>query len=232
MERKIEFSIGEYYHLYNRGVEKREIFRGVRDYERFHKLLFVSNSKNPIIFRDIEKMSFGNIERGESLVAVGAYCLMPNHFHILVKEITQGGLTSFMGKLATAYSMYFNKVHERIGPLFQSRFKAEHVDRDEYLKYLFAYIHLNPVKLIEPHWKEEGGIKESKKVQQYLSNYCYSSYQDYLGVDREESLILSGEDFPVYFEKTDDFKEYITDWLKFSVEERIFKDEPERKNSD
>src|SRR3989338_8181275 len=177
MERKIEFSIGEYYHLYNRGVEKREIFRGIRDYERFHKLLFVSNSKNPIIFRDIEKMSFGNIERGESLVAVGAYCLMPNHFHILVKEITQGGLTSFMGKLATAYSMYFNKVHERIGPLFQSRFKAEHVDR-------------------------------------------------------EESLILSGEDFPVYFEKTDDFKEYITDWLKFSVEERIFKDEPERKNSD
>jgi putative transposase len=189
--------------------------------------LFLSNSRNPIVFREIEKIPLLNIKRGEPLVAIGAYCLMPNHFHILVKEITEGGLTSFMSKLATGYSMYFNKVHTRIGPLFQSRFKAEHVDRDEYLKYLFAYIHLNPVKLIQSDWKERG-IDEIAKTQEYLRNFFYSSYVDYLGVDREEKILLSPIEFPEYFDKAVDFKAYVNDWLEFSETEPMFGGEQEK----
>lgn len=217
MERKITFSVGEYYHVYNRGVEKRDIFLNKNDRDRFHKLLFLSNDITPVVFRDVKDKTLSEITKGEPLVAVGAYCLMPNHFHILVKEIKEGGLSAFMEKLTTSYSKYFNKKHERVGPLFQGRFKAEHVDRDEYLKYLFAYIHLNPIKLIDPKWKEEG-IRNSKKAQQYLRGFPYSSYLEYLGVDREEKLILSAKEFPEYFDGQHDFRNYVADWLEFSDE--------------
>ncbi len=217
MQRKITFSVNEYYHLYNRGVEKRNIFLKEKDWARFHKLIYLANGTNPVRFREIENMIFSNIDRGDPLVAIGAYVLMPNHFHILVKEITENGLSRFMEKLNTGYSMYFNKKYERVGPLFQGRFKGEHVDSDEYLKYLYAYIHLNPIKLIEPNWKEVG-IKDKKRALKYVSQYYYSSYEDYCGVTREESIILSKDEFPSYFSKDHDFKTYINDWLTFKKE--------------
>ena len=128
-----------------------------------------------------------------------------------------------MEKLATGYSMYFNKKHERVGPLFQGRFKAEHISRDEHLKYLYAYIHLNPIKLIEPKWKEVG-IKNKDRAFKLIRRYFYSSYEDYLGNTRPESKILSKEEFPKYFSKTHDFKTYIRDWLtlKESVSEKSY----------
>lgn len=215
MERKITFSVGEYYHVYNRGVEKRDIFLDKNDRDRFLKLLFLSNDTTPVVFREVKNKVLSEIPRGKPLVAIGAYCMMPNHFHILVKEVKEGGLSAFMEKLTTSYSKYFNKKNERVGPLFQGRFKAEHVNRDEYLKYLFAYIHLNPIKLIEPKWKEHG-IRNSKKAQQYLRYFPYSSYPDHIGAVREENLILSSEDFPEYFGERHDFNDYITDWLEFS----------------
>ena len=108
MERRITFAEGEYYHVYNRGVERREIFSTPADHWRFQRLLFLSNGTAPYIFREIQKKKFSDIERQKPLVAIGAYCLMPNHFHILVKEITDNGISMFMEKLATGYSMYFN----------------------------------------------------------------------------------------------------------------------------
>ena len=214
MQRTIEFSEGEYYHIYNRGVDKRDIFQSDRDGERFLKLLFVSNGTKPFIYREIEKMKLHEIDRGEPLVAIGAYCLMPNHFHLLVKETSTGGISKFMEKLGTGYSMYFNKKNSRTGFLFQGNFKAEHVDNDEYLKYLLAYIHLNPVKLIEPEWKETG-IRDKQRAQKYLGQYRYSSYGDYLGEATDESLILSKTEFPEYFTATRDFSDYISDWLDY-----------------
>jgi putative transposase len=164
------------------------------------------------------------IKIGERLVAIGAYCLMPNHFHILLKEITEGGISKFMEKLTTAYSKYFNKKHNHSGVLFQGRFKAEHVDNDEYLKYLFAYIHLNPVKLIEPRWRDNG-IQNSKVAKSYLSDYKHSSYSDYAkegtGVNREELTILSPEEFPEYFAEAHDFQDFVNDWLEFRAEAQI-----------
>ena len=221
MQRRIIFSESEFYHLYNRGVEKREIFSDRNDRERFLRLLFLANSTNPFNFRDIEDKKLTEIDRGTPLVAIGSYCLMPNHFHILVREIVSGGTSLFMEKLSTGYSMYFNNRHVRVGPLFQGRFKAQHVDNDNYLKYLFAYIHLNPIKLIDSHWKENE-IQDKKRCKKYLATYRYSSYQDYhhSGAKREEEGILTTAEFPTYFTKKCDFDNLIEDWLNYNEEAR------------
>lgn len=217
MERRITFAPGEYYHVYNRGVEKRDIFRSEADRLRFQKLLYIANGNNPVVYKLVQGRTLELIDRGEPLVAIGAYCLMPNHFHVLLKEVRDGGLSEFLKKLTTGYSMYFNKTHERVGPLFQSRFKAEHVDNDEYLKYLYSYIHLNPVKLIDPEWKEKG-IRDIKKAKKYLEGYHYSSYEDYATGGREESAILSPKEFPDYFEKQGDFAEFVEEWMRYKEE--------------
>ncbi|OGJ11058.1 hypothetical protein A2467_03325, partial [Candidatus Nomurabacteria bacterium RIFOXYC2_FULL_36_8] len=142
---------GEYYHIYNRGVEKREIFLDKEDYFHFLKLLYICNSNKSITLRNISD----NFDRGETIVDIGAYCIMPNHFHVLCYEKIENGISTFMKKLSTAYAMYFNKKYIRTGILFQGRFKSEHANTDGYLKYLYAYIHLNPAKLKNPKWKED-----------------------------------------------------------------------------
>ena len=153
--RKIAFSVEEFYHLYSRGVDKRPIFLDDSDKKRFVRLLFICNGIKPVMYRETSKLPFKNIDTGQKLVAIGAYCLMPNHFHLLIKEITEGGVVKFMSKLLTAYSTYFNKKHERIGALFGSEFKSSHLDSNEYLKYIFSYIHLNPLKTLSVNWRNE-----------------------------------------------------------------------------
>ena len=129
-------------------------------------------------------------------------------------HLVEGGISMFMEKLATGYSSYFNKYHERKGVLFQNRFQAEEVIRDEHLKYLYAYIHLNPIKLIEPTWKETG-IKNSRRAKDYLSHYEYSSYLDHSGTEREQGLILSRGEFPEYFDTPHAFADFVHDWLEY-----------------
>ena len=229
----LTFSEGEYYHVYNRGTEKRETFLLEEDYKRFQQLLFLCNSQKRLdiqrLRRDIldskgetfaprEGFTFAElvecVSRGEPRVSVGAYCLMPNHFHLLLKEVRPGGISLFMQKLTTAYTMYFNKKYAREGALFQGTFKATHVDNDEYLKYLYSYIHLNPVKLIEPNWKE-AGIADKVAAKRYLDQYRYSSYADHTGNDREERAILAPEEFPEYFAQPQEFDTFIDDWLGY-----------------
>lgn len=214
MERKFNFSIGEFYHLYNRGNNKSNIFLDNGDRERFSRLLFLCNSTKPVIYKTVQGRSLDDIKVEDTLIEIGAYCLMPNHFHILIHEKNEGGITKFLSKLSTAYSMFFNKRHERTGSLFESRFKATHVDTDEYLKYLFSYIHLNPVKLIDPDWKESG-LKDRAKTKRYLDHYGYSSYLDYQDINREEGLILNKTSFPEYFSNKIDFDNFIDEWLTF-----------------
>lgn len=224
MERKFEFSIGEFYHLLNRGNGKMNIFLDTPDKERFLKLLFLCNDVIPVDMRNYEGESFGDIvgvadgDNREMLVDIGAYCLMPNHFHLLVREREENGISIFMKKLSTGYSMYFNKKYERTGKLFEGAFKATHADDDRYLEYLFSYIHLNPIKLIDPLWKENG-IKDLNKSKAFLKNYKYSSCHDYLGIERAESLILNKEAFPEYFESKKEFEDFIEDWLNYSTQE-------------
>lgn len=214
MGRKFSFAIDEYYHIYNRGTDKRTVFLDEEDWERFSALLYLCNSDRNIVFRDIPIGLAYGYERGETLVDIGAYCLMPNHFHILVREKVQNGISLFMQKFSTAYSMYFNNKYKRTGGLFEGPFRAKHTDSDNYLKYLFSYIHLNPVKIIDPEWKENG-ITDRKKSKQYIADYPYSSYLDYMGMEREGNKILNKEAFPQYFENFKEFEQFIDEWLAF-----------------
>lgn len=217
MARKIIFSVDEFYHIYNRGNGKSTIFFNDSDRRRFQKLLYLCNSDNPVVFKTVQSLALDKIERGETLVDIGAYCLMPNHFHLLLREKREGGISIFIQKLLTAYSKYLNKKYERTGTLFEGPFRATHVDRDEYLKYLFSYIHLNPVKLIDPNWKENG-VANRDSAKRYLDQYSYSSYIDYMGKGREEGSIIERNAFPEYFSDFKEFEQFIDEWLDFLKE--------------
>jgi putative transposase len=212
--RNFDFSIGEFYHIYNRGTDKRIIFNDEYDHQRFIKLLYLCNSQKNIIFREVLIEESYVYERGETIVDIGAYCLMPNHFHLLLHEKVEGGISLFMLKLLTAYSTYFNNKYKRTGGLFEGKFKATHADTDEYLKYLFSYIHLNPVKIIDPKWKENG-ISDRNKAKKYLETYIYSSYLDYLEIERCEKVIVNKGAFPEYFLSLQGFGQCIDEWLAF-----------------
>jgi len=217
MNRSIIFSEGEYYHVYNRGVEKRNVFMEDADYRRFQRMLFYANSDKAVVYKLLGGDTLDVEFRGNTLCAIGAYVLMPNHFHLLIYAKSDHGITEFLRKLTTGYTMYFNKKYDRVGPLFQGAFKAEHVSRDEYLKYLFAYIHLNPISLIDTNWKREG-IKNPAKTTKYLAGYAYSSMMEWRGLNRTESPIISAIEFPEYFKEPSQFDEYINDWLNFQGE--------------
>ena len=127
MSRNIEFEPEEYYHLYNRGTEKRIIFRHDKDRNRFLASLYVSNGSNTIHASNHQALTIPELltlDRGEPLVDICAYCLMPNHFHLLVRERTEGGIARFMQKLLTGYTMYFNTINERSGALFQGKIQS------------------------------------------------------------------------------------------------------------
>ena len=219
MARSHIFAPGEYYHFYSPCVEKRVIFLDKNDYERFIKILFFCNSSKSVVIRDLPRgLTFGKYinKREEILVDIGAYCLMPNHFHLLVRERGEKGISLFMQKLITAYTMYFNDKYRRKGRLFESSYKSIHATDDRYLKYLFAYIHLNPVKLIDPEWKENG-IKNLEETKKYLNNYTFSSFADYAGRDRDSALILTKQEFPEYFPTPDIFTTSIFEWITTEV---------------
>jgi putative transposase len=217
MARSFAFAPGEFYHVYNRGTEKRNIFSSRADHDRFLTLLYLCN-QTAVVHLQIQGRTLKELSdkrEGEPLVAIVAYCLMPNHFHLLVHELQEGGLSKFMQKVMTGYTMYFNKKNDRNGSLFQGKFKATHVTDDRYLRYLVSYIHLNPVKLIEPKWKENS-IADRAAAEQYLAQYGPSSYRDYLGEIRPENAILSPDVLPEYFDSGMKFKELVTEWLTYA----------------
>ncbi len=217
MQRSETFCVGEYYHIYNRGVDKRIIFNTEQDKKRFQRCLYFCNGEENVIYDDVKKQALFRIDKGNDLVSIGAYCLMDNHFHILVRENVEEGISKFMKKLMTSYSMYFNKLNNRTGCLFENRFKSKHVDNDRYLKYLFAYIHLNPAKLIDKDWKNN--IQNKEKIFQHLNNYKYSSFFDYQDNLRELGVILTKKHFPEYFFSKKEHQDFILDWLDVRPEE-------------
>lgn len=224
MLRKDPFITGEYYHIYNRGIDKREIFKSINDYERFIMLLYICNSNKEQSFRldnliNQQHKSFEEImvlDREKILVSIGAWCLMTNHFHILVRQEIDGGITKFMKKLGTAYSMYFNIKYVRTGSLFGGLFKAKLVgNNDNYLKQLLAYIHLNPLEKSFPDLENKKEIYDQDQMKNFLDLYRYSSYQDYLGIDRYEKGVLNRESFPEYFKTDELFVQFIEDYYLY-----------------
>lgn len=204
--RKISFVPGEYYHLYNRGTEKRIIFTNKDDYRYFLYLMYICNTTKNIELRKIGK----NFDRRETLIDIGAYCLMPNHFHLLVHEKIEGGISKYMLKLMTAYSMYFNKKNKRTGKLYEGVFKSKHIGKDTYLKYLYSYIHLNPAKLIDRNWRENLERKTNDLLS-YVFEYPYSSIKEYLD---QSFMIINPREFPNYFNNPEDHKKELFGWLK------------------
>jgi putative transposase len=217
--RRVSFASNEYYHIYNRGNSKQKIFNDKSDYERFVRLLYVcNNQENFKIFNTPKGQDLFNIERGKTLVSIGAYTLMPNHFHVLLTQEENGDISKFMQKVSTAYVMYYNKKYQRTGGLFEGKFKSQYAGNDRYLKYLFSYIHLNSLKLIYKNWKEDG-IYNKKRSLEYLLNYKYSSYIDYMESERMrvQKKILNIEAFPKYFPTQKSFTEEVFDWLSYET---------------
>ena len=162
-----------YYHVYNRGVEKRTIFEDEQDHKVFLKYLkeYLSAPPDTTTLRKpitVQGASFKGIPRQrknyQKEIELIAYCLMPNHFHLLLKQNSKNSMEKFMRSLATRYSMYFNRKNDRVGKLFQGHYKASLILEDPYLLHLTRYIHLNPLDYTE----DLGG--------------AYSSYGDYLGL--------------------------------------------------
>lgn len=204
MQRKINFTSGEYYHLYSRGVEKRKIFLSDKDRERFMALLYIMNQPEPFNFGNFLKQNkiadIFSETKEKSLVSIISYTLMPNHFHILVYENQEGGISKFMLRLLTAYSMYFNTKYERSGPLFVHPFRSQYISNESHFMWLFSYIHLNPIKIIKKNFKHEG-IGNKKVAGDFLDSYKYSSYHEYKGINRPESKIIDISLMPEYISK-------------------------------
>ena len=133
---------------------------------------------------------------------------MPNHFHLLLRQKLPGGITKFMNKLGTGYSMYFNTKYDHSGVLSQGRFKSVHIDTEEYFRYIFSYVHLNPLVLVEPNW-EMGIWKDKSAAQEFLQNYKYSSLYDYAAAERPERAILAYGERPDFLKTQSDLKELL-----------------------
>lgn len=203
MQRKTPFTESEYYHIYSRGVEKRKIFMNTQDYNRFMALLYIMNQNIPFTigsFLQNKQKKLNDIfkeKREKTLVSILGHCLMPNHFHLILYEHTEGGITKFMGKLLTAFSMYFNTKYGRSGSLFTHPFRSEHIGNESQFMYIFSYVHLNPLSIIDKKWKENG-VKNKKEAEEFLEKYQFSSYQDFLGNDRLEKVIIDFSMIPEY----------------------------------
>ena len=175
------------YHVYNRGVEKRDTFLDDQDYAVFLHLLkyYLSpidpNEVHPLMkfqnFTVVRPRPLANIEKEVNLIA---YCLMPNHFHLMLQQISVDGVTKLLRRVSTTYSMYFNKRYKRVGYLFQGKYKAVLVETDSYLLHLSRYIHLNPTELTRT---ELTGAD--------LVSYPYSSYPYFLG-EKHASWVKPG----------------------------------------
>jgi putative transposase len=201
--RKTEFANGEYYHIFNRGVDKREIFSSSKDYERFllsMKLLNDEQEGLMIDWRDYKKSNADasiddflklGFRKRDPLVEIIAYCLNPNHYHFIIKQIKDKGIEKFLHKVGVSHSKYFNKKNRRSGALFQGKFKAVHIDSNEYLLYLSAYVNKN--NFIHGYNKND--------------NWPYSSLAGYLG--KKNNNIVSKDVILGQFKNIEEYKEFM-----------------------
>lgn len=145
--RKQPLAIGEYYHIYNRGVDKRKVFLSDKDYFRFLTSMKEFNRIDPIfslhLYNQRKEKQIVGVGHLQKLVDIICYCLNPNHFHFILKQKTENGVSEFMKRVGGGYTNYFNHQYKRTGALLQGRFKSAHIDNNEYLLYLSAYINRN-----------------------------------------------------------------------------------------
>jgi len=237
--RKQQFTEGGIYHITLRGIDNNLIFKNIDDYYRGIFSIYEFNNKKSVSIlkrrRDIKagKNKLLKVGRGpasakldlrDKLVEVLTFCFMPNHIHLLLRQITKGGITKFLSKVGTGFAGYFNRKYGRKGYVFQNRFRSVYIKDDEQLKTVFAYIHSNPVSLIEPKWKESG-IKNLKKVIKFLEDYKWSSYLDYIGKKNFPS-VTDRKFLSETMNGGKGCREFINDWIKYKSIIRISEDFP------
>lgn len=202
---------GEVYHVINRGVASLPIFDFETDYKRFASLVnFYSYSKNELSFSAFLDLSLDSKREYLSTrdkyssrnIDIFSYSLIPNHFHFLMRQLRENGIQETLSCVQNAYAKYFNLRNKRVGPLFQSRFKAVGIENDEVLKHVSRYIHLNPATsyLVGPG---------------ELGNYYWSSYPDYLGL-RDSGPIFVNKDFILrLFGSVESYKKFVLDQVDY-----------------
>ncbi len=220
---RIKFFGDNFYHIYNRGVDKRKIFLDKKDYHRFVYNLYefnddgkVTNQKRRLSCNELSYIRKKGKSR-EILVEILCYCLMPNHFHLVLKQLKPNGISKFMHKLGTGYTLYFNQKHKRSGRLFQNSFRGILIEDDKYFLHLSRYIHLNPIKLIFSKW-EEKGVKSWKKANEFLQRYKWSSYLDYTDMPNTP-FILKKDFLQGYFKDSMDYKKFVNEWMVDDIKE-------------
>ena len=219
--RNIRFVNEGIYHVYNRSVEKREIFVDDQDRFRFIHDLFEFNDEAPAVNFYYKRPFIQSYEakprkieqqKRKLLVEILAFVVMPNHFHLLLRQIKENGISNFMHKLGTGYAMYFNQKYERAGSLFQGTYKAILVNQEAHFIHLPYYIHFNPLDLKFPEWRDRE-IKNYKQAMKFLENYRWSSFLDYIGKKNFPS-VTQREFLNEFFEGPENYKKDAMKWLK------------------
>ncbi|MBU2036858.1 transposase [Patescibacteria group bacterium] len=229
--RKEPFSVGSLVHVYNRGNRKQVIVRGVKDKWRFLQMLYYFNNRftPPNIFRELQKLFRLNLNKQfvwpeswperKPIVKIINFFLADNHFHLLLKEIHDGGIAMFMKKLGDGMTGYYNKKYQETGCLFQGSYKARLVDKDAYLKYLSVYIQVKNAFEFYPGGLEKA-VREFDKAFEAAINNPFCSLADFAG-DRESPIIdkdLLGELFP----NKKDYKKFARECiLGMNLEEKL-----------
>jgi len=203
--RKVILANQETYHIFNRGVAKTPIFRNAWDYQRFTYLIdYYRFQKLPLRFsyfhrlpkKDKDSLWKNIVKNSSQLIEINAYCLMPNHLHIMVKQLSNNGISKFMANLLNSYARFFNTKYKRIGPLYQSNFKAVRIETEEQLLHVQRYIHLNPVSSY---------IIEKEQIEKYR----WSSLPHYSNINK--SPFISSGMILNQFKSTDSYKKFILD---------------------
>ncbi len=209
--RPIIFANHEIYHVYNRGVEKRPIFITTRDYQRmvdtFHYYQYINTSlrfSHYLLLPKLDRVNYMQdiIKKAIKGVAILAYCLMPNHFHFMIKQLQEDGISHFVANVTNSYTKYFNTKNKRVGPLVQGAFKAVRVESDEQLIHLSRYIHLNPVSAFL--------IRLNK-----LDTYRWSSFMEYMG--QNDSKICDTTQVRNHFLTIERYKQFVFDQAAYTM---------------
>lgn len=209
--RKTPLVTDEYYHIYNRGVDKRNIFSDHFDIQRFFKSMESFNTLVPIGSLFENNFRKDDIKQ-EPLVEFVAYCLLPNHFHFLLKQKAEDGISQFMKRLLGGYTWYFNNRYKRSGALFQGAFKSTHIDSDEYLLYVSGYVNLNDRQ------KEPLGDRTAKLP-------SFSSWHEYVGNNKNgkhlTKICLGKEIIMDRFKTSDEYEKFAISALELIKENKL-----------
>ena len=212
----------EIYHVLNRGVGKRQIFMDKQDHLRFIHDLYEFNNQDRVELNYYKFRDYGSdgkisttdgIKRPRKLlVDILAYCLMPNHYHILLTPKKEHDVSLFMQKLNAGYTKYFNQKHKRTGALFQGRYKNILVTDNAHFLHLPFYIHFNPLDLSYPEWRENK-ISDPSRALEFLKSYRWSSHLDYLGIKNFPS-VLNTKPLMEIFGSPKDYQKLVENYLK------------------